>query len=278
MSDDWLWDGTGEPDPDLARWSAALAPLRYRGRPPRSRWPVAAALALAAAALVWAAAPGQGWRCGVDCVLAEGQWLDVGSEPVSLAVADLGTMTVSPNARLRLVETGPRAHRVELAVGHLYAEVDAPPRLLVVDTPGAAAVDLGCAYDLTVMPDGSSLLIVDVGEVSLEGARTAWVPAGAAALTWPGHGPGVPWDGDADPAYADALVAWDLDGQDLLPWILEHSGPTDGVSLWHLVQRAEPPERAQVVERIEALFGPVEPGVAALEPEALRELRDRIVR
>jgi ferric-dicitrate binding protein FerR (iron transport regulator) len=100
-------------------------------------------------------------------VLAVGEWLEP-TAPTELVVADIGTMEVDPGSKLRLLATSSSGHRLELAEGRIRARVTAPPRLLVVETPSASAVDLGCAYDLTVLPDGSSLLLVQRGEVSLE--------------------------------------------------------------------------------------------------------------
>src|SRR5436190_22539249 len=58
MNDDYLWDGSGTPDPDVQRLERALGPLRSTAPPPRLpqpaarwRWP-AFAPALATAALV----------------------------------------------------------------------------------------------------------------------------------------------------------------------------------------------------------------------------------
>jgi hypothetical protein len=262
MSDDWLWDGRDEPDPETKRLLEALRPLRYEGPPPRLprrhrvRWALPAALLLAAAILLslWWGRPRAAWSCGEGCLLEVGQWLAVGSEPVQLEVADIGTMRVSPGSRLRLLETSSQGHRLQLDRGHVHASVLAPPRLLVVDTPSASAVDLGCEYDLTVLDDGSSLLVVYTGEVSLEGRALSYVPAGAAAMTWPGHGPGVPWFAEGPVAYAEALVAYEREGQtDLLPEILAQSRRRDTLSLWHLLHRVPEPERAQVLARIHEL-------------------------
>jgi hypothetical protein len=270
MSEDWLWDGRGEPDPETRRLLEALRPLRYQGSPPRLPrrrsvlWALPAALLLAATILLvwWMERPRAAWSCGEGCLLEVGQWLSVEEQPVELEVADIGTMQVRPGSRLRLLETSSRQHRLQLDRGSVHASVLAPPRLLVVDTPSASAVDLGCEYDLTVLDDGSSLLIVYTGEVSLEGAHLSYVPAGAAALTWPGHGPGIPWFSDGPVAYAEALVAYEREGRtELLPEILAESRPKDTLSLWHLLQRA--PERAQVLARIRELA----PEAAQVEDE-----------
>ena len=265
MSDDWLWDGTGEPDPETARLAALLGTARYRGTPPpvpkrtsfrTGSLAAAVGLALAAAVTGYFRAPAAGWDCGEDCRLAVGEWLETGTEPVDFSRWRTSGRWRSVRGRgsgsSRLSED---RHRVELSVGHVHASVTAPPRLLVVETPSAQAVDLGCAYDLTVLDDGSALLVVSSGEVSLEHPdRAARVPAGAAAMTWPGHGPGIPWVADADPAYVEALQAIDREGRwDRVAGVLSASRPADVLSLWHLVQRVPAAERLAVSTRIEGL-------------------------
>jgi hypothetical protein len=34
MNEDYLWDGSGPPDPEIARLEELLAPFQYRVRPP----------------------------------------------------------------------------------------------------------------------------------------------------------------------------------------------------------------------------------------------------
>ena len=83
---------------------------------------------------------------------------------------------------MRLLETQPTEHRLELARGKMSARIWAPPRLFFVDTPSAVAADLGCAYTLEVDDQGASLLQVTSGWVALElKDRESMVPAGAPA-------------------------------------------------------------------------------------------------
>lgn len=287
-----LWDGTGPPDPELERLEALLGPLRYDRPPPsvpaKLPWrglPVLGAgvllAAAAAAVLVLDAGEHAAWSCGEDCRLPVGQWLDTRDGAVTLEVPEIGTMDVSVDSRLRIVESSPEEHRVELAVGHVHAFVVAPPRLLVVDTPSARAVDLGCEYDLTVLDDGSSVLVVHTGLVELAHPdRTAIVPGGAAAVTFPGHGPGIPWWTDNPvPDYADALVGCDRGDTQALPGVLAASRPRDTLSLWHLLQRVPRAERTAVLDRIDALAPAARrdrEAVLALDPGALRALFDEL--
>lgn len=292
MSDDWLWDKSSPADPEDVRLSEGLSAFKYRGAPPKLQprhsrpapWLLGGAALLAASLLLalWPeSASVASFSCGEGCELAVGEWLSVEDGPVDIEVADIGTLRASVGAKIKLSETSASRHRLTLDRGHVHARVNAPPRLLVVDTPSAQAVDLGCEYDLTVLEDGSSLLIVTTGEVSLEGERTAYVPAGAAAMTWPGHGPGVPWFADSPVSYAEALVAFD--GQrdrSKLTEILDASTPRDTLSLWHLLQRTSGSDRARVLSRLYELAPkakalPAQP-LLSLEEDALLSLREEL--
>src|SRR5262249_53544350 len=74
MNEDYLWDRSGPPDPDVERLEQALAPLRYRHRPELVRpahsrariWMAAAAALLLCALATWQAgirpSPGPTWQ------------------------------------------------------------------------------------------------------------------------------------------------------------------------------------------------------------------------
>ncbi|HEY5404497.1 MAG TPA: zf-HC2 domain-containing protein, partial [Pyrinomonadaceae bacterium] len=67
--------------------------------------------------------------------LAVGQWLETdGNSQAQIAVSSIGQVEIDPNTRVRLVETQPTEHRLELARGKMSARIWAPPRLFFVDT------------------------------------------------------------------------------------------------------------------------------------------------
>src|SRR5262249_31984055 len=104
----------------------------------------------------------------------------------SLQVAEIGELMVDPGSRLRLLETGSRRKRIAVEVGTIHAAIWAPPGEFVVDTPSAIAVDLGCAYSLTVAEDGSGTLRTKLGWVGFhESGHDSFIPAGAMCLTRP---------------------------------------------------------------------------------------------
>jgi RNA polymerase sigma factor (sigma-70 family) len=287
---DYLFDKKGD-DPAVAELEGLLgayvhrAPLREpppREPPRRRRWIAAAAAAgglVAAAAvilLVWrsgdascaGAGPGFAFsveggpaRCGGGVAsrgtLPVGAWLETSSSAVAgVRVADIGQLTVYGDSRLRLVDTGAGGHRMQLARGKLAARVVAPPRLFVVDTPGATAVDLGCAYELVVDRNGRTRLRVTSGAVSLEGnGLSSYAPMGTEVVASPGRGPGTPVVAEASDDLHAAVARFDGGDPSALPAVLRGAGPGDTVTLWNLLTRTSVDERKTVVAQLVAVAG-----------------------
>ena len=203
-------------------------------------------------------------RIGAIGRLKVGQWLETDrASRARIELADIGQVKIEPNTRLRLVEARPNEHRLALARGALHARVLAPPRLFFVDTPSAEAVDLGCAYSLSVDPAGRGLLRVTWGRVAfvLHG-RESVVPAGARCETRPGIGPGTPCFEDAPAALRQALEQLDVGngGDRVLQVVLAQARRRDSLTLWHLLLKVSPAEQSWVYDRLAALVPPP-PGV-----------------
>jgi hypothetical protein len=288
VNGDYLWDASGEPDPEIVRLEAALRPLRSVAPPPDPRavaaarrrgWDwrplaVAATVLLAiASALVPPAARPPGWALvwlsdGVlprsERILREGEWLDTGERRARLEVGDIGEVRLEPVTRVSVVDAGRDAHRLSLAHGRLHATIWAPPGRFLVDTPAARAVDLGCEYTLEVADDGAGVLRVLTGWVGfVHRGVLSLVPAGASCRTRPGQGPGTPRFDSAREAFAAALDALDEGGapesrRDALDRALAEARPRDALSLWHLLARLEPAERGRVFDRLAAFVPPPE--------------------
>lgn len=311
MNGDYLWQRAGD-DPEIRALEQQLAGLGHGGEPLPELPPRTAshrpwrALGLAAAALLvgvatWlafgtgeGARPDQaaGWalrgqvgatRCdgaaaAGACGLAVGEFIEAEAR-LDLAVADIGTLALEPHTRLGLVATGASEHRLKLERGTIHARVLAPPRLLVVETPGATAVDLGCSYTLSVDAAGAGFLAVETGAVALEHPEfSVHVPAGARTETRPGAAPGVPYFADAAPALRQAieLLSFETGDAGVVAAALEAARPRDSLSLWHLLPRVGPELRAAVVRRIAELVeleAVSEAALVELEPAALERLR-----
>jgi FecR protein/Putative zinc-finger len=195
--------------------------------------------------------------------LGVGEWLETdGSSRAQIAVGSIGNVDIDENTRVRLLQTEPTEHRLELARGKMSARIWAPPRLFFVDTPSAVAADLGCAYTLEVDDRGGSLLRVTSGWVALElEDRESIVPAGAACETQPGIGPGTPYYEDAPIAFREALRKIDFEHDaSALTALLDQARPRDTLTLWHLLARVNGEDRVRVYDKMAAIVPPP-PGV-----------------
>jgi ferric-dicitrate binding protein FerR (iron transport regulator) len=199
-------------------------------------------------------------RIGKTGRLRVGEWLVTDARSrARLEVANIGEVEVEPNTRIGLLKTRADEHRLSLRRGAMRAQVSAPPRLFFVETPSAVAVDMGCAYTLTVDADGSSLLRVTRGYVAFEwNGRDVVVPSGAVCRTRPGLGPGTPCFEDAPKALRAALERYDSgqDGADALQIVLKLARRPDSLTLLNLLSRTEGRERARVYDRLAALVPP----------------------
>jgi hypothetical protein len=291
VSGDYLWDGSGEPDPEIQRLEAALRPLRSAGKAPalgpRPRRPATAraawrGLAAAAAVLLAVAAvitrprhPEPGWdlawlegpswpqaRVVREARLGVGEWIDTLGSRARLSVGAIGEVQLEPSTRVGLLDAGDRSHRLSLARGTMHAMIWAPPGQFFVDTPSAVAVDLGCSYTLEVDERGSGLLRVETGWVGFEHrGLQSLVPAGAACPTRPGFGPGTPYFETAPAVLRDALAGIDFasdagERRIALEAALAAARARDALSLWHLLSRLAGEERARVHDRLAALVPP----------------------
>jgi len=212
--------------------------------------------------------------------LAVGEWLETdGNSRAQIEVSSIGNVDIDENTRVRLLESHPTEHRLELARGKMSARIWAPPRLFFVNTPSAVAADLGCAYTLEVDDHGASLLHVTAGWVALElRDRESIVPAGAACETRPGLGPGTPYFEDSSVAFRDALKKVDFDPDPMarsiaLVMMLEQARRRDTLTLWHLLPRVNGDERVRVYEKMAALSPPpqgvTQDGVLRLDQQML---------
>lgn len=292
--DSYLWDRTGEPDPDVARLEELLAPLGHHAplRPLPARVPrrrgllgVAVRALSAAAALVvgfglWFVLGGlqgtwavegldgaplvDGVALGTDGVLRRGG--ELVTDAVSRARIDvgrIGRVVVDPESRVALVASGLREHRLSLERGTIHARIWAPPRFFFVNTPFAETIDLGCAFTLQVGEDGAGLVRVTHGWVQFaHDGREAYIPQGAVGSTRPGVGPGTPRYEDAPSGFAAALDLLDYGPDDAtarneaIDYLLANARRQDALTLWHLLSRGSEAERLRVFDHLATLAPP----------------------
>ncbi|MBZ5522194.1 MAG: FecR family protein [Acidobacteriia bacterium] len=208
MSDDYLWDKSGEPDPEIQKLEHVMGRLRHNRpapafpefvanrRPRLLQMRLLSGLAGVAAGVVIIiglgflfrtpespAVPQTAWavtREGVGTTsagagannLGPGQVLETDSRSyASLRAEAVGQIDVEPNTRLRLLDRNARnarVHRLALERGTIHATIWAPAGEFVIDTPSAMAVDLGCSYTLQVDDSGNGLLRTTLGWVGFK--------------------------------------------------------------------------------------------------------------
>jgi hypothetical protein len=279
MNDDYLWDRTGEPDTELAHLEEVLGTLSWskRQRKPRNRR--LTALGVAAAAMILIAigtaiftertkSPSlAAWQLSISGkrpqLMHTGQVVDTdGNLRGSIESQFVGKVEIEPDSRLRLLAASGDKQRLALERGTIHALIWAPPTKFIVDTPSAKAVDLGCKYTLQVGKNGAGFLTVEMGWVAFQWhGIESFIPAGAVCRTTPEHGPDSPYFLNASPEFKNAITEFDLQGtEQALRVALTAARPRDGLTLWHLLERTQGEERAEVFDRLRELML-VPPGI-----------------
>ncbi|HEY2123886.1 MAG TPA: FecR domain-containing protein, partial [Chthoniobacterales bacterium] len=251
-------------------WNAIEAAIRegkqgeVRAAPRwRVAWAAAAAVFIVAAGVYWFGIRQAGWIVTSD------------SARRTLRIADIGSVDLSPNTRLRVTADRADQHRLTLEHGAIYARISAPPRLFFVDTKSGTAIDLGCEYALNMEENGSGVLRVTKGWVSFEWqGLESLVPAGALCRIKPHKGADLPYFEDAPREFAQAVDHGALES------IIGTARIRDTLTLWHLLSRVAPADRARVYDRI-AVLTPVPADISkervlALDPEMLNRLKEEL--
>jgi hypothetical protein len=285
MSDDYLWNRSGTPDPDVEKLEKLLAPLAHdapldqlRARRKRPRWIVigVALAAAAAVAIYFARLPSQpacqggegfaftGVGGSVSCggtavahgVLPVGVELDTGAHEASLTIADIGVAQLGKQTRVRLDRSGSTRHQLALDRGHMHAKVNAPPRLFAVTTKHTDVVDLGCEYTIDIDDQGAGTICVATGIVELTTKSGAMVvaPEGACAAIFAGQRPGLPVARNARRELVAAVRAYDRGEPGALERLLAIADRRDAMTL--IAVAAFDPQRRAVLERLMELSPP----------------------
>jgi hypothetical protein len=286
MSEQYLWDGGGEVDPDVTKLEEALAGFRWSGKPlplepavPDPWWREKKYWAIAAAALLvvglgssffWLqthrTGPATSWQFSREgqkpVAVRSGEWIETGPDSARIESESVGEVDIAPDSRLRVLASRADHHRLALDHGTIRAFIWAPPAKFVVDTPAAKTVDLGCKYKLSVEKDGTGFLQVELGWVAFEWNKVeSFIPEGAACFTRVGHGPDTPYFLDAPRALTKSLIVFDATGDGkALETVLTEARPRDALTLWHLLERTQGIARSDVYARFAELVK-LPPGV-----------------
>ncbi len=282
MNEQYLWDGQGEPDPEIQEIERALSEFRYRPQAvpelaevghnrsllgphgPRAVIAIAASLILGSisglytynkfkpADSVWTVS----WNGSQARSIRTGQTIDTGPHSIAQLSSDfVGRVRVDRDSRLQILHATHAAQQLALLRGTIHAFIWSPPGQFIVDTPSAKTIDLGCRYTLHVAPDGSSILQVETGWVAFQWKNLeSFIPEGAECRTRPSQGPGTPYYDDAPPTLTTALIQFDETRSVVaLDTVLSSARSRDALTIWHLLMRTQGRERAEVFQRFREL-------------------------
>jgi anti-sigma-K factor RskA len=182
------------------------------------------------------------------------------SSKAELYVAGLGTVTIEPGSKVRLIKSSNEEHRIALDYGSIDASIIAKPRTFFVDAGNVTAVDLGCSYKFSVDHSGDGLLYVRSGRVALESAsgRQSIVPEGKFCVTKNQFGPGTPFREDSSPELKKALMEFDFGncGGQCVNVILKNARKTDAVTLVNIIPRVDDEYKTAVYQKVAAYCPP----------------------
>jgi hypothetical protein len=196
-----------------------------------------------------------------------------GASRAELIHSGIGRLELSPNTIVSFLSAGEGEQRFSLERGTLTASTWVPPRVFIVETAAATAVDMGCAYRLDVADDGTGQLLVTSGLVLLEShGRQSWVPDAALCRMKPGRGPGTPHAEQSSSHFRELLDAFDFDGAPIAP-VIDAAADVDAITLWHLLRRAAPADRPAVYSKLAAFVPPPE----GVTPEGISRLDDTML-
>lgn len=290
-SDDYLWDRSGEPDPEVARLEALLSPLRHEAPLDelrlrrRNRTPlfvIGVAMAAMLALVVWWRWPGDdapqlacsgtaGFAftaktgtvaCGganvAKGVLPVGTTLDTGAHEAELAIADIGRADLGVDTRVRLDRTSAKWHQLFLEQGHMHALVTTRvPRIFAVATPSTNVTDLGCEYTLDIDSTGAGTLHVLSGKVELEnGTKLVVAQRGTHMRLLAGRRPSVPVSDRAGPEISAAIRDFEANVPGSLDRVLAAAQVVDAITLSTLADLVPAEQKRTVLERLAQLVPP----------------------
>lgn len=182
------------------------------------------------------------------------------SSKAELYVAGLGTVTIEPGSKVRLVKSIEGEHRIALDYGSIDASIIAKPRTFFVESGNVTAVDLGCSYKFSIDQGGDGLLYVRSGMVALESSsgRQSLVPEGKFCVTKQDIGPGTPFREDSSPQLKKALMEFDFGncGGECVNVILKNAKKTDAVTLVNILPRVDEQYKTVVYQKAAGYFAP----------------------
>lgn len=290
LHDDYLWDGSGEPDPLIAELERDLAPLRLRPapaperlaperlappapRPARLGWAVAAMIAMGVLA-VWASRPpapaAPGWTVAAEggrkLPRPDGARVEAGAGQRPTVRWSAGpAVTLEPGAVVLLGGAGGPGLAVTLERGKIAAEAPASGPALEIGTRlGAVKLPAGAAGTVELERTDCTLTLERGQARVLAGDSSARLLAGMECTFREGEA-GLPVRAAAgeDLRSAVAMMQHRKARGKAIYAVVELAKREDAATLWNAAASLEPEEAQLALKRLAELVPP--PGQWAAE-------------
>lgn len=185
--------------------------------------------------------------------LPNGKWLktDAVSEAL-LKSGIIGDIYIAPQSEIKLAAFNKKEYRLYIKTGKISAKTWSPPHFFKIEIPSGEVIDLGCAFSLEVNNDNTSELQVFSGWIGLKtGNEKIIIPAGMSCRT---HEDGriiIPYNINTSVEFKNALEMYeDNNKSTVLQNILTNAGKIDEVSLWYLLEEANPPDKRLIYDKL----------------------------
>lgn len=238
MPDEYLWDRSGELDPEIDQLEKQLGKYRceqHQFYAPKSVWHW---YAVAAGVVIALMAGWQYWPTTPSDWIMNGQTLAVNrvigiDKPTEVEVGSIGRLNFKPGSRFRILKSAVDEEVMELLEGSFDALIIANPYVFRVVTEPARLDDLGCAYEVSLNDQGNGKVAVSSGWVRVNGRdQESLVKQGYEVDLIKGQAPSIPRR-------------------------TEVSSETDVLQLLHQLWREKQPElRARAFDKLAALHPP----------------------
>lgn len=174
----------------------------------------------------------------------------------SIKIPGIGSIHVGPNSSVRRIGD----FNFRLTSGEIKASEDSSSEFLLIEIPSAQIKDfnLGNSFSLEVNSNRNSSIYVEKGWLKVSYANKEFlVPSKYYCNVKKDVGPGIPYSGLSTAAFKEALNKFSFGGDmESIPTILSESTQNDALSLWHLLQLADPKDRQAIFDRLSSFVEP----------------------
>lgn len=192
--------------------------------------------------------------------LSIGDWIETDElSSATINIPDIGTITLEPGTKIRLVQSDDDKKKIELQYGMLNSDTRASKSNLYINSDKTTAIDFGGVFSFAVDKNGEGLIFVQDGSVKVKSDnRDAIIPTGQFCYVMTNLGPGTPFSKDASKEFRKSLMQYDFynGGAEAFASAFSSAGFTDAISLVNLIPTVPGNDRVAVFNKISNYVAP----------------------